>query len=189
MHSRSKGIAGLSGLLLASTLIPASAQKGGNEYDEAAAEQAARYLEEGREIFRFDTFGSEDFWGGKLKLHEAIAGEANGGVGPGISPEKALELGLKVDINAIPPDVAAALGRGEVDLTDPASTLVLLKADAVVGVTGFFGEDGETLTAVGIQCAICHSTVDDAYAPGDWSPPRWLAQSRSQYRGDRRVGA
>ena len=111
---------------------------GGNEYDEAAAELARRYLEEGREIFRFDTFGSEDFWGGQLKLHQAIAGEANGGVGPGVSPETALELGLKVDINAIPADVAEALGRGEVDLADPASTLVLLKANAVVGVTGFF---------------------------------------------------
>ena len=138
----------------------------GQAFDDAAAEQARRYLEEGRETFRFDTFGSEDFWGGRLRLHEAIAGEANGGVGPGISPEQALALGLKVDINAIPADVAAALGRGEVDLADPASTLVLLKANAVVGVTGFFAEDGETLTSVGIQCAVCHSTVDDAYAPG-----------------------
>ena len=65
-----------------------------------------------------------------------------------------------------PQDVAAALGKGEVDLADPASTLVLLKANAVVGVTGFFSEDGKTLTSVGIQCAVCHSTVDDAYAPG-----------------------
>jgi hypothetical protein len=138
----------------------------GQDFDGAAAEQARRYLEEGRETFRFDTFGSEDFWGGRLRLHESIAGEANGGVGPGISPEQALALGLKVDINAIPGDVAAALGRGEVDLADPASTLVLLKANAVVGVTGFFAEDGETLSSVGIQCAVCHSTVDDAYAPG-----------------------
>lgn len=138
----------------------------GTEYDAAAAEQAKQYLEEGRETFRFDTFGSEEFWGGKLKLHEAILGEKMGGVGPGLSPEKALELGLKVDVNAIPKDVAAALGKGDVDLTDPASTLVLLKANAVVGVTGFFSKDGKTLTSVGIQCAVCHSTVDDAYAPG-----------------------
>ena len=166
MLARAKGVAGLCIALLASSLIPAAAQTGGKEYDEAAAEQARRYLEEGRDIFRFDTFGSEAFWGGRLQLHQAIAGEANGGVGPGISPEAALGLGLKVDINAIPPEVAEALGRGEVDLADPASTLVLLKANAVVGVTGFFGEDGETLTGVGIQCALCHSTVDDAYAPG-----------------------
>ncbi|RUV73072.1 MAG: hypothetical protein EOR30_12465 [Mesorhizobium sp.] len=159
-------------LLLSSTLIPAAAQRGakgaisGKDFDAAAAEQARRYLEEGRETFRFDTFGSEDFWGGKLKLHEAIAGEKNGGKGPGLSPQKALELGLKVDVSAIPKEVVEALGRNEVDLADPASTLVLLKADAVVGVTGFFSEDGKTLTSVGIQCAVCHSTVDDTYAPG-----------------------
>src|SRR5215207_5869322 len=166
MLARAKAIACLSVLLLSLALIPAAAQINGNEYDEAAAELARRYLEEGREIFRFDTFGSEKFWGGQLKLHEAIAGEANGGVGPGVSPQKALELGLKVDVNAIPLDVAEALGRNEVDLADPASTLVLLKANAVVGLTGLFSEDGKTLASVGIQCALCHSTVDDAYAPG-----------------------
>jgi hypothetical protein len=164
MVLRAMTIAGLSVLLFPSGAMPAAAQTSGKEYDERAAALAERYLEEGRDIFRFDTFGSEGFWGGELKLHQAIAGEANGGVGPGISPQQALELGLKVDVNAIPAEVAEALGRGEVDLGDPASTLVLLKADAVVGVTGFF--DGETLTSVGIQCAVCHSTVDDAYAPG-----------------------
>ncbi|MBB4226291.1 hypothetical protein [Rhizobium mongolense] len=92
----------------------------GKDFDAAATEQARRYLEEGRETFRYDTFGSEDFWGGKLKLHEAIAGEKLDGKGPGLSPKRALELGLKVDINAIPKDVAGALNRGEVDLADPA---------------------------------------------------------------------
>ncbi|MBY5406951.1 hypothetical protein HFO98_00395 [Rhizobium leguminosarum] len=172
MSLRSQGTAALFLLLLASTMIPAAAQTGkkpavgGKDFDAAAADQARRYLEEGRETFRFDTFGSEDFWGGKLKLHEAIAGDKLGGKGPGLSPKKALELGLKVEVNAIPKDVAAARDKGEVDLDDPASTLLLLKANAVVGVTGFFGEDGKTLTSVGIQCAVCHSTVDDAYAPG-----------------------
>ncbi|ANL66781.1 cytochrome-c domain-containing protein [Rhizobium phaseoli] len=171
MSLRSQGTA-LFLLLLSSTMIPAAAQTGkepsvsGKDFDAAAADQARRYLEEGRETFRFDTFGSEDFWGGKLKLHEAIAGEKLGGKGPGLSPKKALELGLKVEVNAIPKDIAAALAKDEVDLDDPASTLLLLKANAVVGVTGFFGEDGKTLTSVGIQCAVCHSTVDDAYAPG-----------------------
>jgi hypothetical protein len=146
--------------------MPSDAPASGKDYDAAAAEQARRYLEEGRQTFRFDTFGSEEFWGGKLKLHEAIAGEKLGGKGPGLSPTKALEVGLKVDVNAIPPEVAEALNKGEVDLNDPASTLVLLQANAVVGVTGFFAEDGKTLTSVGIQCAVCHSTVDDAYAPG-----------------------
>ncbi|APG86081.1 cytochrome c peroxidase [Sinorhizobium americanum CCGM7] len=158
-------------LLISTALIPAVAQMSrkatsGKDFDATVAEQAKQYLEEGRETFRFDTFGSEDFWGGKLKLHEAIAGEKTGGVGPGLSPQKALELGLKVDVNAIPKDVAEALNKGEVDLKDPASTLVLLKSNAVVGVTGFFSEDGKTLRSVGIQCSLCHSTVDDAYAPG-----------------------
>ncbi|RWP73212.1 hypothetical protein [Mesorhizobium sp.] len=172
MPLRFNGTATIFALLLSSSLIPAAAQMSakekisGKDFDNAAAEQAKRYLEEGRETFRFDTFGSEDFWGGKLKLHEAIAGEKLGGTGPGLSPQKALELGLKVDVNAIPKDVADALNKGAVDLADPASTLVLLRANAVVGVTGFFAEDGKTLTSVGIQCAVCHSTVDDAYAPG-----------------------
>ena len=166
MITRTRAIACFSTLLLSSTLIPANAQMGGKEFDAAAAELAKRYLEEGRETFRYDTFGSEDFWGGKLRLHEAIAGEKLGGTGPGLSPEKALEFGLKVDVNAVPKEVANALSKGEIDLTDPASTLLLLKANAVVGVTGFFAEDGKTLTSVGIQCAICHSTVDDTYAPG-----------------------
>ena len=117
---------------------------GGNEYDEAAAALAKRYLEEGRETFRFDTFGSEDFWGGKLKLHKAIAARSWAASGPASVPEKALELGLKVDVDAIPKEVAEALNKGEVDLADPASTLVLLKANAVVGLTGFFAEDGNT---------------------------------------------
>lgn len=158
-------------LLLSTALVPAAAQMSrkaasGKDFEAAVTEQAKRYLEEGRETFRFDTFGSEDFWGGKLKLHEAIAGEKAGGVGVGLSPQKALELGLKVDVNAIPKEVAEALNKGEVDLEDPASTLVLLKSNAVVGVTGFFGEDGRTLRSVGIQCSLCHSTVDDAYSPG-----------------------
>ncbi|MEF0941862.1 hypothetical protein [Rhizobium sp. BR 362] len=158
-------------LMLSTALIPAAAQMSkqgtsGKDFEASVAEQAKRYLKEGRETFRFDTFGSEDFWGGKLKLHEAIAGEKAGGVGPGLSPEKALELGLKVDVSALPKKVTEALNKGEVDLKDPASTLVLLKSNAVVGVTGFFSEDGKTLRSVGIQCSLCHSTVDDTYAPG-----------------------
>ncbi len=122
-------------------------------------------LERGKQIFRFDTFGDEVFWGDTIQLHRAIAGEANGGVGPGVSPNAALGLGLKVDMDAIPADVAAAVQAGQVDLDDPATTLALLELNAVVGVTGFFAEDG-TLASMGIQCALCHSTVDDAFAPG-----------------------
>jgi hypothetical protein len=89
-----------------------------------------------------------------------------GGVGPGLSPKKALELGLKVDMEAVSKNVAAAIKAGKVNLNDPANTLLLLKANAVVGVTGFFSRDGRHLRAVGIQCALCHSTVDDAFMPG-----------------------
>ncbi|HEY8146145.1 MAG TPA: hypothetical protein VIG06_25870 [Kofleriaceae bacterium] len=133
--------------------------------DDAAKVAAARMVDEGRATFRDDTFGDEQFWGGSLRLHEAIAGEANGGVGPGVSPAAALALGLKVDVDALPADVVKALERGEVDLEDPATTLVLLKADAVIGVKGFFDQDG-VMESVGIQCALCHSAVDDSFAPG-----------------------
>jgi hypothetical protein len=87
-------------------------------------------------------------------------------VGPGVSPKQALELGLKVDMEAVPKNVANAIKAGKVNLNDPANTLVLLKANAVVGVTGFFNQDGRSLKSIGIQCALCHSTVDNAFLPG-----------------------
>ena len=120
----------------------------------------------GRKIFRFDTFGDEAFWGDTLGLHRAIAGQANGGVGAGLSPKAALELGLKVDVNALPHSLRNDLRRGRVDLTSPATTLTLLKLDAVVGVRGFFDERNRRLQSVGITCALCHSTVDNSFAPG-----------------------
>src|SRR6266568_1456073 len=103
---------------------------------------SARMIEEGRHTFRYATFGDEVFWGDTLKLHRAIAGSKLGGVGPGVSPKTALSVGLKVDADAVPAAVADALKAGKVDLDDPASTMVLLKANAVVGVTGHFGADG-----------------------------------------------
>jgi len=134
--------------------------------DRSISEHAQRTLAEGRQIFRFDTFGNEVFWGDTLRLHEAIAGAANGGVGPGVSPATALAVGLKVDVDALPHDLRNALRRGRVDLTDPATTLALLKLDAVVGVRGFFDDGGQRLQTVGITCALCHSNVDDSLAPG-----------------------
>ena len=134
-------------------------------YDALIHANANRMVEEGKQIFRFDTFGSEDFWGGKLRLHESIAGQKLGGVGEGLSPKAALALGLKVDAEALPAALVAQIKAGQVDLDDPATTLALFKLNSVVGVTGFFGEDGR-LRSVGIQCAICHSTVDDSFAPG-----------------------
>lgn len=128
-------------------------------------ENALRMIEEGRQIFRHDTFGDEVFWGDALKMHQAIAGEANGGVGAGVSPNTALSVGLKVDMDALPAELVEQVQAGEVDLDDPATTLALLQLNAVVGVTGFFDDDG-ALESFGIQCALCHSTVDDAFAPG-----------------------
>jgi hypothetical protein len=126
---------------------------------------ATRMIGEGRRIFRFDTFGDEAFWGDTLRLHEAIEGERLGGVGPGVSPRTALNVGLKVDVDALPKSLVSQLKAGQVNLDDPATTLALLKLNSVVGVTGFFNERG-TLRSIGLQCAICHSTVDNSLAFG-----------------------
>src|ERR671936_1703406 len=128
-------------------------------------ENADRLFVEGRQVFRFDTFGDQAVWGGVLGLDKAIEGSKLGGVGPGVSPKQALALGLKVDATAIPKKVAAAIKAGKVNLDDPAVTLTLLKLNAVVGVKGFFNSSGG-LASVGITCAVCHSTVDDSFAPG-----------------------
>ena len=134
-------------------------------FDLAINQNAQRMMEEGRRIFRYDTFGSEAFWGDQLRLHQAIVGQKLGGVGPGVSPKMALSLGLKVDAAALPADVVAQIKAGKVDMDDPASTVLLLRANAVVGVTAFMNADG-TARSVGVQCALCHSTVDDSFAPG-----------------------
>ena len=133
--------------------------------DAANASHARAMLDEGKNTFRFDTFGSEAFWGDQLRLHTAIAGERNGGVGPGVSPKTALSVGLKVDADALPDALKQQIARGEVDLDDPATTIALLKLNAVVGVTAFANPDG-SVKSMGIQCALCHSSVDDSFAPG-----------------------
>jgi hypothetical protein len=122
-------------------------------------------VEEGKQIFRFDTFGDEAFWGGKLKLHQAIQGAKFGGVGPGVSPKTALAVGLKVDQDALPAALVQQIIEGKVDLDDPATTLALIKLNAVLGVQRQFNDDG-SLKSMGISCALCHSTVDNAFAPG-----------------------
>jgi hypothetical protein len=132
---------------------------------DAVKDFATTMIDEGRKTFRDDTFGDEDFWGNTLKLHTAIAGAANGGVGDGLTATTALGVGLKVDVDALPAATMSALGAGQVNLNDPATTLTLLRANAVIGVTGFFDGSGK-LTSVGITCALCHSTVDDSMTPG-----------------------
>lgn len=111
---------------------------------------------DGKAIFRFDTFGDEQLWTNVLRMHEAIAT---------VSPATALAVGLKVDVAALPPAVVSALQAGQVDLNDPAVTVQLLQLNAVVGIVGRVTDSGQ-LKSVGITCALCHSTVDNSFAPG-----------------------
>jgi mono/diheme cytochrome c family protein len=115
---------------------------------------------QGKEIFRFDTFGDEVYWTDTLQMHQVIS--------TGVSPKTALGVGLKVDSDALPETVKAAIAAGQVDLDSPATTVTLLKLNAVVGLRGTVetvnGQD--RLARVGITCALCHSTVDNSFAPG-----------------------
>src|ERR1700674_2260151 len=146
----------------------AQAQKQGastSGFDAVIESNSDRMMKEGKHIFRFDTFGDEGFWGDALQLHKAIAGAKNGGIGTGVSPKTALSVGLKVDSDALPNSLKQQIKDGKVDLDDPATTLALLKLNSVVGVTGIFDKNG-SIKSMGIQCAFCHSTVDDSFAPG-----------------------
>jgi hypothetical protein len=170
MKFRFSVVAALAVMFIAATVLWAS--RGTSEvpretpFDRVIKESARTQVEEGRQIFRFDTFGDEEFWGSLLRLHEAIQT---------VSPRTALAVGLKVDVDALPGALKSDLRHGRVDLDDPANTVALLKLNAVVGVTGFFNETGG-LRSMGIQCALCHSTVDDSFAPGigqrldGWAP-------------------
>ena len=126
---------------------------------ETATQQAAALDEskrrDGQEIFRYDTFGDEQLWTDVLRMHEVL---------PSVDPATALAVGLKVDVDALPASVIAALRAGQVDLKNPAVTIALLGLNAVVGVKGSVDETGR-LTKVGITCALCHSSVDDSFAP------------------------
>ena len=135
------------------------------ENEDPIMDNANKMLAEGKQTFRFETFGDEAYWSTALQLDKAIAGEKNGGVGAGLSPKAALAAGLKVDMDVIPADVAAAIKAGKVNLDDPAVTLTLLQLNAVVGVKGTF-DAKKNLKSIGLTCASCHSTVDDAFAPG-----------------------
>ena len=119
----------------------------------------ADLVSQGKQTFRFDTFGDETKWTDTLRMNEAIST---------VDPTTALQVGLKVDSEALPAAVVSGIQNGSISLTDPATTLALLKLDAVVGVKGTVttvnGKD--TLTRVGITCALCHSTVDDSFAEG-----------------------
>ena len=111
---------------------------------------------EGQNIFRYDTFGDEQLWTSVLKMHDVI---------PSVDPLTALAVGLKVDVEALPPAVVKALADGKVNLKDPAVTVELLRLNAVVGVKGTVDDKGE-LTKVGVTCALCHSSVDNSFTKG-----------------------
>jgi mono/diheme cytochrome c family protein len=131
----------------------------GGSSDNDAADRAA-VVEQGKQIFRYDTFGDEAQWTDALKMHDVISAA--------VDPVTALSVGLKVDAEALPPAVVDGIKNGTVDLSSPATTVALLKLDAVVGLKGTVetvnGKD--RLTRVGITCALCHSTVDNSFAPG-----------------------
>src|SRR5262245_58453757 len=114
-------------------------------------------IAQGKQIFRFETYGDESFWTDTLRLHEVIRSS--------VSPATALSAGLKVDADALPAQVKAGILAGTVKLNDPATTVTLLKLGAVVGVIGKV-DASNTLTSVGITCAFCHSTVNNSFAPG-----------------------
>jgi hypothetical protein len=133
--------------------------------DEMIEKYSREMIDQGRKIFRYETFGSEKFWGDKLQLHRAIAGKQHGGVGNGLTPNMALKLGLKVDTQYLPSILMEAIKNTTISLEKPETTLALLKANAVVGVTGFFDDEGN-IRSIGITCALCHTTVDDWVMPG-----------------------
>jgi len=109
-------------------------------------------IAEGKRVFRFDTFGDEQLWTDTLGLHKVVEQH--------VDPLTALAVGLKVDADALPPGIL-----GQVDLTKPATTVALLKLNAVVGVQATV-DAGDHIARLGITCALCHSTVDDSVAPG-----------------------
>lgn len=117
-------------------------------------------VSQGKSIFRFNTFGDETYWTDTLHMNTVVQG--------GVSPKTALAVGLKVDMDTLPPAVVSAIQAGQVNLDDPATTVTLLKLGAVVGLKGnvqtINGKD--SLVSLGVTCALCHSTVDNAFAPG-----------------------
>jgi mono/diheme cytochrome c family protein/cytochrome c5 len=142
------------------TLIAAAALLAGCGGDDDDGPSQAQLEAEGRQIFRYDTFGDEAKWTDTLRLHEVIAAA--------VDPATALSVGLKVDADALPQAVKDGIANGTVDLHSPATTIALLKLDAVVGLKGTVETVGgvDRLTRVGTTCALCHSTVDDSFAPG-----------------------
>ncbi len=144
---------------MAALVLTACGGGDGSQQSEASSDDAD-LVAKGKEIFRYDTFGDETQWTDTLRLHEVIR--------TAVDPTTALSVGLKVDADALPPAVVEGIRNGSIDLKSPDTTVALLKLNAVVGVKGTVetinGHD--TLTRVGVTCALCHSTVDNSFAPG-----------------------
>lgn len=143
-----------------SLMLIAACSSGPRQEPESDSAAVPAVVEQGKQIFRFDTFGDETTWTDTLRMHEVIR--------TAVDPKTALSVGLKVDSEALPPPVVQGIQNGTVSLTSPDTTVALIKLDAVVGVKGkvetINGKD--TLTRVGVTCALCHSTVDDSFAAG-----------------------
>ena len=119
----------------------------------------AEQIAQGKQTFRYDTFGDETKWTDTLHLDQVIGT---------VDPTTALKVGLKVDSDALPAAVVTGIQNGSINLTDPATTVALLKLDAVVGVKATVStvNGKDTITRFGVTCALCHSTVDDSFAKG-----------------------
>src|SRR5215813_1057474 len=144
---------------------PAAHERRGHDQDRRGQDQdddqqgemhGGRQVREGQQIFRFDTFGDEQFWTNVLRMQEAVAQ---------VSPATALAVGLKVDVDALPASVVNALKAGQVNLNDPAVTIALLQLNAVLGIKGTVDSTGH-LATIGVTCALCHSTVDNSLTQG-----------------------
>jgi hypothetical protein len=157
------GLSRLPLALHAQRTTPAAATPG--TFDAVIEQNHSDLFNLGRQIFRGDTFGDERFWSDTLKLHQAIGGARLGGVGLGVGPATALAVGLKLDVDAMPRSVLSAIANRSIDLNEPANTIALINAKAVVGVMPLGGANGQPPT-IGLSCAFCHSTVDDSFAPG-----------------------
>jgi len=150
------GAASLGFLLVYGSVLLLIPGRAATQVEAGPREVDERSHRHGQTIFRYDTFGDEQLWTDVLRMHEVIAT---------VPPSTALAVGLKVDVEALPPAIIAALEAGEVDLNDPAVTVELLRLNAVVGVRGNVSETHQ-LTRVGITCALCHSSVDDSFTKG-----------------------
>lgn len=144
--------------IAAALALAACGSGGGNSSNDSAPDPAL--AKQGQDIFRFDTFGDETKWTDALRMHEVVRAA--------VDPTTALSVGLKVDSEALPPAVVQGIQNGTVDLKSPATTVALLKLNAVVGLKGTVETVNgvDTLTKLGITCALCHSTVDNSFAPG-----------------------